>query len=155
MDVACGVGRNALHLAGAGYRVDAVDISSVALARANLSAREHDLQVRWIAADLDMAELDRRAYDVIVVARYINRALVPRLVHALAEGGHILYEHHLATDVPVGGPRTPEFRVQPNELLGLFSALRVLHYHEGLIDDPDGRRMALAQLVACRGSPGF
>ena len=55
----------------------------------------------------------------------------------------------------MSGPRTPSFRVEPNELLGLFRELRVLHYHEGLVEDPDGRRMALAQLVACRGSPGF
>jgi hypothetical protein len=31
----------------------------------------------------------------------------------------------------------------------------VLYYREGLMTDPDERTMALAQLVACRGSPGF
>ena len=34
LDVACGAGRNALHLAGLGYQVDAVDVSSAALQRA-------------------------------------------------------------------------------------------------------------------------
>ncbi len=155
LDLACGAGRNAMHLAGAGYRVDAVDISEVALQRAAHAARERHLQVRGIAGDLDVAELETRAYDVIVVARYINRALVPRIERALADGGHLVYEHHLATTAPVAGPSTPQFRVQPNELLELFRRLRVLHYHEGIAEEADGRRMALAQLVACRGSPGF
>ena len=55
----------------------------------------------------------------------------------------------------VGGPGNPEFRLRPNELLELFGALRVLYYREGIMKDPDGPTMALAQLVACRGSPGF
>lgn len=155
LDVACGVGRNALHLASAGYRVDAIDISRVALRRAEQRARERGLDVAWMATDLDVAELEPRAYDVIVVARYINRALTPRIEEALADGGHLLYEHHLLTEAPVGGPSTAEFRLAPNELLELFRGLRVLHYNEGLVEDPDGRLMALARLVACRGSPGF
>jgi hypothetical protein len=33
--------------------------------------------------------------------------------------------------------------------------LRVLYYREGLIEEPDGRTAALAQLLACRGAPFF
>jgi len=156
LDVASGAGRNALFLAEAGYRVDAIDVSAVALERAERTARERGLSVEWIVADLDDAELARETYDVVVVARFVDRRLVPRLKEALADGGHLIYEHHLQTPCDVGGPRSnPEFRLRPNELLHLFWDLRVLYYREGIIDDPDGRRMALAQLVACKGSPGF
>jgi hypothetical protein len=37
----------------------------------------------------------------------------------------------------------------------MAQALRVIYYREGLIQDPDGRTAALAQLIACRGDAGF
>ena len=85
----------------------------------------------------------------------MNHELTDDLVAALREGGHLVYEQHLQTDREVGGPGSQRYRLRPNELLEKFAALRVLYYREGLMQDPDGPLMALAQLVACRGSPGF
>lgn len=155
LDVACGAGRNSLLLAAAGYAVDAMDISEQALARARASAEARGLEVNWIVADLDDAPVPEDAYDLIVVVRYLHRPLCARLEAALREGGHLLYEQHLVSERPVGGPRSASFRLQPNELLSLFQGLRVLDYREGLDEDPDGKLMALARLVACKGSPGF
>ena len=155
LDLACGAGRNALYLANEGYRVDAMDISGVALARGAARAAEMGVKVEWIETDLDHVALTPARYDLVVVARYVNRGLTEALVGALREGGHLLYEQHLQTDQDVGGPRNPEFRLRPNELLDMFRVLRVLYYREGIMKDPDGPTMALAQLVACRGSPGF
>ena len=50
---ACGMGHNAVWLAGQGWSVDAVDISPVALKFAKQLAEKHSLSVNWIAADLD------------------------------------------------------------------------------------------------------
>lgn len=155
LDLACGAGRNALYLAGAGYRVDAMDISAVALERGAARAREMGVEVDWINVDLDTAGLPVERYDLVVVARYVNRDLTDALAGALRDGGHLIYEQHLQTDRAVGGPGGRRFRLQPNELLEMFASLRVLYYREGLMQDPDGPLMALAQLVACRGSPGF
>ena len=155
LDVACGTGRNAIHLAGNGYAVDAMDISAVALARARERAEAAGVAVHWIETDLDRAAIARDAYDVIVVARFLDRPLIPRLVDALRPGGHVVYDHHYITPADVDGPRSRRFRARPNELLERFSALRVLFYEEGIVADPDGRRMALARLVACKGSPGY
>ena len=58
LDVACGAGRDALFLAAAGYRVDAVDISAVALDRGRPAALEHGLDVRWLCADLDDGRIE-------------------------------------------------------------------------------------------------
>lgn len=156
LDVACGLGRNALHLAAHGYEVDAMDISGVALAGARELADAQGVTVNWIEADLeDRPDIARDAYDVIVVSRFLSRPLCPLLVDALRDGGHLVYEHHFTTDAPVGGPRSEQFRARPNELLELFRALRVLEYGEAITPDPDGNPMALARLVACKGSPGF
>lgn len=155
LDVACGAGRNALFLAAAGYRVDAMDVSVVALERGRERAAEHGLEVSWIVADFDGAGIPEDTYDLIVVVRYLHRALCARLSAALRDGGHLLYEQHFVASRPVGGPTSERFRLQPNELLSLFADLRVLDYREGLDEDPDGKVMALARLVACKGSPGF
>ncbi len=155
LDMACGAGRNALHLAAAGYQVDAMDISTVALAQGAARAAELGVEVNWINVDLDTAELSPDSYDLVVVARYVNRALTDALMASLREGGHLVYEQHFLTEREVDGPRSQSFRLRPNELLEMFRDLRVLYYREGLMADRDGRTMALAQLVACKGSPGF
>ena len=155
LDLACGAGRNALHLAAAGYQVDAMDISAVALERGAARAAELGVDVNWINVDLDSAELTPDSYDLVVVARYVNRGLTDALMDSLRDGGYLLYEQHFLTDQEVDGPRSESFRLQPNELLEMFRALRVLYYRENLMRDSDGRNMALAQLIACKGSPGF
>lgn len=155
LDVACGAGRNALYLAEHGYAVDAADISGVALERARASARERGLDVDWLEIDLESEPLPERRYDLIVMVRYTNPSLVPELIRRLGDGGYLLCEEHLETHREVVGPTNARFRVRPNELLGLARGVRVVYYREGLIDDPDGRTAALAQLVACRGATEF
>jgi tellurite methyltransferase len=157
LDVACGAGRNALFLAAAGHEVDALDISAIALERGadTAAARQRQLQVRWIEADLDSdldTALPQNTYDLIVWVRYINAALMPHLLRRLRENGHLLCEQHLVTTEAVVGPQNPAYRMQANELLRSAADLQVLHYFEGLVVDPDGRAAALAQLVARRTS---
>jgi SAM-dependent methyltransferase len=155
LDIACGAGRNALYLAERGYAVDAVDISSVALDRARASARERGLTVNWIEMDLEATIPTDARYDLIVMVRYTHPTLVADLVGLLTDGGYLLCEEHLLTKREVVGPTNARFRMRPNELLGLATGLRIIYYHEGLVDDPDGRTAALAQLIGCRGSAGF
>ncbi len=155
LDVACGAGRNALYLAEAGYEVEAIDISRVALDRLRETAQARSLDVTCIETDLESCELPNQSYDLIVMARYTQPSLIPPLIGLLREGGHFLCEEHLATDRDVIGPSNPAFRMAPNELLQLAAELRVLYYREAIVEDPDGRQAALAQLVACRGSAGL
>ena len=155
LDVACGLGRNAIHLAAHGYAVDAMDISVVAVSGDRERAGAAGVEVNWIETDLERPDIACGAYDVIVVARFLERPLIPRLIDALRPGGHVVYDHHCITPADVGGPTSHRFRARPNELLDRFRALRVLFYEEGITTDPDGSRMALARLVACKGSPGY
>jgi SAM-dependent methyltransferase len=167
LDVACGAGRNAIFLAAAGFSVDALDISTVALERGRRSAVERGLAVDWRAADFDdrPEHALRSSYDLIVWVRYVNRALLPILIARLNPGGHLICEQHLETAAEVAGPRSPGFRLRAGELreaagsttvrdggsaanAGRSSRLAVRYYNEGLVVDPDGRTVALAQLVA-------
>ncbi len=153
LDLACGAGRNALFLARRGLQVDAVDISSEALARGRAAAA--DLPIRWLLQDLDDG-LPPNAYDVIVNIRYVNLALLRALLPNLREGGVLLVEQHLATELPdVVGPSNPAFRVAPGELSQLAAdaeGMQVERSEEGVFVDPDGGRAALARLAARKTS---
>jgi len=153
LDLACGAGRNALFLAQSGFCVDAMDISPVALERARASADALGVSVNWIHADLDSDPLPTQDYDLIVMMRYVNHALAPRLASRLAQGGYFVCEQHLVRTEDVTGPSSPRFRFKRGELRKYAQDLEICYYEEGLVDDADGRQAALARLVA-RRSPG-
>ncbi len=155
LDVACGAGRNAMLVAAAGHHVDAVDISSVAIAKAQSSADRRGLDVNWIVADLDDWRPAPSSYDLITVIRYVNRSLWPLLTNALTQNGWLFVEHHFATHEAVGGPTDPAFRLRPQELLQAFGMLRVVHFEEVIEIDRDGGRYALQRIAACNGDPGW
>jgi SAM-dependent methyltransferase len=154
LDVACGAGRNALFLASKGYTVDAVDISAVALERGRADAARLNLAVRWLCVDLedDADALPRGPYDLVVWVRYVSSSLFPAVVSRLAPGGHVLCEQHLATTADVAGPRAEAFRLRAGELRSQAAGLAIVEYSEGLVLDPDGRTVALAQLIAKRAA---
>jgi SAM-dependent methyltransferase len=150
LDVACGTGRNALYLAANGYTVTALDISGVALDRARRAAAERRLEVDWRCVDLDEepdSALPPGGFDLVIWARYVHRTLMQHLVARLGLGGALVCEQHLKTDVTVAGPSSAEFRLAPGELRRSALGLIVDHSYEGLVVDPDGRTVALAQLV--------
>ena len=48
LDIGCGSGRDAVHLAGRGWQVTAVDVVDKALERARQRAVEEGVEVRWV-----------------------------------------------------------------------------------------------------------
>jgi SAM-dependent methyltransferase len=156
VDIGCGAGRNALHLARHGWQVDAVDVSSVALNQLTVKARAEGLSVSCIQADLehtdDVARVFDAAerYDLALIVRYTELTLIERIRSALRPGGYLMVELHLQTDHDVIGPRNAQFRVAPGELLSAAANLDVVDFAEGLVTEPDGRTAALARLVARR-----
>ena len=95
LDVACGMGQNAIWLAQRGLAVDAVDISPVALEQAQRSAVDAGLvpgAVNFIQADLEVWLPPAEAYDLVIGFRFLNRRLWPRLQAALRPGGWLVYQ---------------------------------------------------------------
>ncbi len=150
LDVACGRGRNALHLAQLGFDVTGVDVSPTALAQAAAAAAGRGLAATWLERDLDDGLGVAGEFTLIAMIRYVDQALLRQLGEWLAPGGVLVAEEHLQTTQDVGGPRNPAFRVSPGALLEAAAGLDILDHWEGVTVDPDGAVMALARLAARR-----
>ena len=144
LDVACGSGRHLRWLAARGLRVTGVDRDRDALRRST------DLPgVELIEADLEAAAwpLGERRFDAVVVANYLWRPLLPRLVAAVDSGGVLIYETFAVGNECFGKPSNPAFLLRPGELLGAVAPLRVVAYEDGFADAPPRR---LQRIVALR-----
>ncbi|GAB4300776.1 MAG: hypothetical protein Kow0096_21090 [Thiohalomonadaceae bacterium] len=130
LDLACGLGANALLLAAHGLDTLAWDISAVAVDKLNTHARGHDLPLHAEVRDLTQHGLPEHHFDVIVVSRYLERSLCPAIQAALKPGGLLYYQTWTRARVGEHGPGNPAFRLARNELLHLFSALDVIAYRE-------------------------
>jgi tellurite methyltransferase len=144
LDLACGLGHNAIWLAQQGWQVDAVDISPVGLARAADLARAAGVTVQWIAADLDEFEPQPAAYDLVTVFRFLDRARLPSLIEqALRPGGFMIYETFTISHIarPESRMKNPAFALSPNELPTLFPGCETQSYSECSLPDRDFARL--------------
>ncbi|MGQ0549263.1 MAG: class I SAM-dependent methyltransferase [Armatimonadota bacterium] len=148
LDVAAGLGRNAMFLARAGYTVDAVDISPTGLREARRRARRRRLRVRWIEADLDTYRLPRARYDLVINMFFLKRRLLSALKSAVRPGGVMILETHLQDPAPDGGPSL-RHRLRRGELRRRFRGWDVLDLEEGVFRE-GGRAWLLGRIVAQR-----
>lgn len=114
LDVGSGEGADALWLAERGWRVTAVDISSVALDRAAAHAEERGAEIAerivWQRADVTAWAPQVSAYE-LVTAQFMHLYPNPRalllsaLAAAVAPGGELLVVAHHRKDLDAGVPR--------------------------------------------------
>ncbi|MGH2405144.1 MAG: class I SAM-dependent methyltransferase [bacterium] len=149
LDVAAGLGRNAIFLARAGYRVDAIDISPTGLREAERRARKRGVRVRWIEGDLDTYRLPRARYDLVINMFFLKRRLLPALKAAVRPGGVMVLETHLQDPQPDAGPGGPRHRLRRGELRRRFHGWDVLDLEEGIFRE-GGRAWLLGRIVAQR-----
>ena len=149
IDLATGEGRNAVLLAQAGWKVDAIDISPVGVRKARKLAKEAGVRINFIRADLDFYAIAKEKYDLISVFYFWDRRLIPRMKRGLKKGGRILFETYTFETLFRGldGPREAKYLLKANELLELFRDFRVLFYREGIFRE-GGRKKAIASLIA-------
>jgi SAM-dependent methyltransferase len=134
LDLACGYGRHARYLAGAGYRVTAVDRDPAPLATLAGFAG-----VRTVEADLEGAPwpFAAGAFAGIVVVNYLHRPLFDALAVALAPGGVLIYETFMAGNEAYGRPSNPDFLLRPYELADAWRGrLGVVAFEQGRVARP-------------------
>ena len=133
LDLACGAGRNALYLAGLGYRVDAWDISDVALEllRDELERRRaagQPLVVVPRQVDLGTARLPVSTYDLVLDMHFLERSLFPSMMAALRAEGLLVVQTLMRRGDR--DDRNPAFLLEPGELPKAFDGLSILEYQE-------------------------
>ncbi len=116
LDVGTGEGADAIWLAGRGWLVTAVDLSTVALERAAAHAAQLGADIAgrigWLHEDLASWDPSPARYD-LVSAQYLHlpaaprRALFGRLAEAVAPGGTLLIVGHHPADLQTTMPRPP------------------------------------------------
>ena len=130
LDLACGRGANALYLSSRGYSTRAWDISAVAIQRLADLAKQRGLPLTAQQRDVTADPPEPSSFDIIVVSRFLDRALAPAICAALREQGLLFYQTFVHEKVSDTGPRNPAYRLQANELLDLFRPLHLIYYHE-------------------------
>jgi SAM-dependent methyltransferase len=146
LDVAMGTGNNAFFLAGRGYEVTGVDISTVAVARVRERAEESGLLIQAVEADLNQFPIGENTYDLIINFYYLDRTLIPSLKTALKINGIIFFETYTTEQRQFGGPSNPDYLLKPDELLLSFLDFFIIFYHERIIPGKEPR--AVASLIA-------
>lgn len=136
LDLACGLGGNALFLARCGLTTWAWDISPVALERLHAQATRFHLVVAAEVRDAASDPPPPVSFDVILVSRFLHRPLCPALIDALKPGGLLFYQTFTRDKLSSAGPNNPDYLLGANELLRLFHALQpVVYREEGRLGD--------------------
>ena len=130
LDLACGLGGNAILLAQQGLEVVAWDIAEVAIASLQELAHAQQVAVQAEVRDVEANPPEPESFDVIVVSYFLERNIIPALIQALRPGGLIFYQTFTRQHVSGRGPQNPAYRLSNQELLRLFSILDVLVYRE-------------------------
>lgn len=131
LDLATGEGRNAVWLAGRGWRVTAVDFSPVALDKGRTLATQRNVgeRIDWIEADLTRWRPEPGSYDAIVLAYLHLRAdalagVLRGAAAGLAPGGTLVVVGHDRDNLAAGcgGPQDPAILYRPEEIAAVLGA---------------------------------
>jgi 2-polyprenyl-3-methyl-5-hydroxy-6-metoxy-1,4-benzoquinol methylase len=149
LDLACGLGGNALLLAQHGLAVWAWDSSAVAIDKVSQLAQTQNLSIQTELRDVVVSPPTPDSFDVITVSRFLERSLAAALIAALKPGGLLFYQTFTAIKAQSGGPSNPAYLLADNELLHLFAGLRLRVYREeNCLGDPQQGQRNTAMLVA-------
>jgi SAM-dependent methyltransferase len=159
LDAGCGEGADAHWLARRGWRVTALDISAVALARGAAHAEpEIAERIEWRQVDLLEWVPDGRTYD-LVSAQFVHvpmasrDRLVASLAAAVAAGGTLLVVGHHPSDLDttMGRPNLPELLFTAEQVAAALDPDRwdvlVAEARPRPAVDPEGRKITIADAV--------
>lgn len=164
LDLACGEGRNAIWLAGLGWRATGVDFSAVAIERARRLAAEAGVAERasFEVGDVVAGPLPGDGYDACVwaylqLAAGQRRAALRLAVAALAPGGTLLAVGHDSTNPTdgFGGPQDATVLYTPDDLVADLAGVPDLVVEKAErvrrpVPTPDGERVAIDALLRVR-----
>jgi 2-polyprenyl-3-methyl-5-hydroxy-6-metoxy-1,4-benzoquinol methylase len=127
LDIAIGEGRNGVFLATQGFEVVGLDISGKGLAKAHALAKKNGVSIETRVVDLENHQLEKNAYDVILLMYYMQRDLWPQINDALKPGGMAIIETY-NVDHLKHQKFNPKWLLKSNELLEAFKDMKIIRY---------------------------
>ncbi len=152
LDLACGTGRSGLLLTQRDIPVVFADRSTTALDGIRQQLAENRMPGRTWQVDLELAGVnpfEGQIFNAVVCFRYLHRPLFPFLLKAVEPDGLVIYETFTVDNRRFGRPGNPAFLLKPGELKTCFQGWDMIHYYEGVQQNPD---RAIAQIVARKPS---
>lgn len=142
LELACGLGQNALWLAAQGITVDAFDISLAALRLARSEMLRRGLAgVNFVVADLDHFVLPAYPYDLVLVFRFLDRGLFPAIRERVRPGGLVIYQTFNIRQRARRPSVSPAHMLRLGELPGYFPGWEVIEVSdEGYLSTFVGRK---------------
>ena len=130
LDLACGLGANALFLAQHNLNTCAWDISSEAISTLDKFAKNSNINLDTEVRDVSRNPPHENTFDIIVVSHFLDRKIIPDIKNALKKNGRIFYQTFIADKTNDSGPKNPDYLLDKNELLSLFNEFIILVYRE-------------------------
>lgn len=130
LDIAMGMGQNALYLAAMGYETTGVDRAAHAVALANRAAETKGVQITAVKQDILAFTIKENHYDLIANFNFLEREIIPGIKNGLKKGGLVFFESYTIELLKKEPGRTPGFLLQQNELLTFFLDFFIIFYHE-------------------------
>ena len=131
LDLACGLGSGALWLADRGLDTWAWDWAEPAIATLTQRAAAQGLALRAEVRDLVAVPPEPGRFDLILISRFLHRALIPAIAAALRPGGWLLHQTFTATAPADRRPASPSHVLKPGELIELWvPPLEGVRHHE-------------------------
>jgi len=127
LDIAIGEGRNGVFLATQGFEVVGLDISEKGLAKAHQLAKQNGVTIETRVVDLENYQLEKNAYDVILLMYYMQRDLWPQINDALKPGGMAMIETY-NVDHLKHQKFNPKWLLKTNELIHAFKDMKIIRY---------------------------
>ncbi|MCB9073170.1 MAG: class I SAM-dependent methyltransferase [Bdellovibrionaceae bacterium] len=141
-----GEGRNAVFLARLGHHVTALDYSSVGQQKTQKLAKENNVHVDCIEADLTTYKLENVTWDVIVsiwchIPSEARHRLYQQIASSLKPGGYFILEAYTPRQIPLktGGPKDPDFLPTEEQLRKDLASLHLLKCQEIQREIHEGR----------------
>jgi SAM-dependent methyltransferase len=133
-----GEGRNGVFAARSGWKVTSFDLSIEGQSKALQLARENNVELEYIVADLDHLRFERGSFDAIGLVYAHFSAEKKSIFHRklndyLRPGGIVLFEafskkhlHFIELDPKVGGPRDIDMLYSIEEIKADFANYEML-----------------------------
>ena len=131
LDVGMGQGRNAIYLAGLGWEATGFDPADKAVALAQELAAQAGVEITTRIEGAEEFDFGTDQWDLIVLSYVSARSLVGEVVRSLRPGGRVVLEA-FHDDATKGRSIGRGVVYDNNELLELFSELRIVRYEDEL-----------------------